>query len=114
MLKKLIAALTKKPLRPKINLGYQTRIYSTINDPFVVHDDLEFGPAITAEQSEHINSFWQAEDVPESNLIDNRWYDDSFDINPASGLPMADGCLDVGGNIYGTSSNWLDSDSSFI
>lgn len=110
MLRKLISALNRKLLRQKFNPGYQTRIYPTINDHIVIHDTLDCGPSITVEQSERISYFWHVEDVAETNC----WYDDTFDINPASGLPMADGCLDVGGNTYGTSSNWLDPDSSFI
>lgn len=114
MLKKLIAALTRKLIDPKFNPGYQTRIYPTISDPIVIHDTLDFGPAITAHKSERINSFWHVEDAPKSSSKNNFWCDNTFDINPASGLPMAGDCLDVGGNIFGTSSSWLDTDSDLI
>ncbi len=32
-------------------------------------------------------------------------HDDSFDVNPATGLPMMDGITDVDGNTYGFSDN---------
>ena len=114
MLKKLITALTRKPLRQKFSPGYQTIIHSTINDPVVIHDTLDLGLAITAEQIEYISSFCHIDDEPDSNSTNNPWYDDTFSINPASGLPMADGCLDVRGNTYGTSGSLLDSDFNFI
>ncbi len=107
MLKTLIAKLAKSLLRPKFNPGYQTRVYPRLGEMIIVHDSLDFGPIATADELKPINDFWLSDEMPDTALLTHNDCEDVFTvdllpgINPASGLPMMDGLLDVAGNIYG-------------
>lgn len=93
MLKTLIAKLAKTLFHPQYNPGYQTRVYPRLGEMIIVHDTLDFGPIATADELKPINDIW---------LSDEAFAFDSFpSINPANGLQMMDGLLDIAGNVYG-------------
>lgn len=106
MLKTLIAKLTKSLLRPKFNPGYQTRVYPRLGEMIIVHDSLDFGPIAKADELKQIDDFWLSDEMPDTCLLTHNYCEDVFTdslpgINPASGLPMMDGLLDIAGNLYG-------------
>ena len=120
MLKTLIAKLAKTLFRPQYNPGYQTRVYPRLGEMIIVHDTLDFGPIATANELKPIDDFWLSDEVPDTSLLADSLCDETFAfdslpvINPASGLPMMDGILDVAGNIYGMSNCEIDcTDTSF-
>ena len=109
MLKTLIAKLAKSLFRQKYNPGYQTRVYPRLGEMIIVHDSLDFGPIATVDELKPIKDFWLSDEMPDTGLFTHNDCEDVFTfdslpgINPASGLPMMDGLLDVAGNLYGMS-----------
>lgn len=101
MLKTLIAKLAKSLFRPKYNPGYQTRVYPRLGEMIIIHDSLDFGPIATADELKPIDDFWLSDEMPDTGLLTHNDCEDVFTfdslpgINPASGLPMMDGLLDV-------------------
>jgi hypothetical protein len=82
----------------------------------IVHDSLDFGPIATADELKPIDDFWLSDEMPITGLLIHNYCEDVFafdslpGINPASGLPMMDGLLDVAGNLYGMSDVHCESD----
>lgn len=116
MLNTLIAKLAKSLFRPKYNPGYQTRVYPRLGEMIIVHDSLDFGPIATADELKPIDDFWLSDEMPDTGLLTHNDCENVFTIdslpgiNPASGLPMIDGLLDVAGNLYGMSDFDCESD----
>jgi hypothetical protein len=124
MLKALIAKLSKTLLRPKHNLGYKTVIYPSFGEPLSIHDTLDFGPAVTFSETEHFKEFWRDDESNEAIQPAQDWPEHDMEseqlihINPTSGLIMMDDCMDIAGNLYGTSeidtdflSDWISLDT---
>lgn len=114
MLKTLIAKLSKSLFRPKYNPGYQTRAYPRLGEMIIIHDSLDFGPIATADEPKPIDDCWLSYDVPDTCCMADSLCDDAFatdsspGVNPASGLPMMDGFMDVAGNMYGMNNFEID------
>ena len=120
MLKTLITKLAKTLFRPRLNPGYQTRVYPKLGEMAVIHDTLDFGPIATASELQQIKDIWISNELPDIGALSGSWFDEAiaFDafptINPGSGLPMTDGILDVAGNVYGMSDCGTDFHSDMI
>lgn len=129
ILKTLIATLTNNLSRPKYNHGYQTRVDPELGDMSTTHDTMEFEPIARAAEIQHIDDTWLSHPQTHgTSSAPGNWctgvfehapsfelFSDPFmDINPANGLPMMDECLDVAGNLFGTSGFDTDLHSSFI
>ncbi|EJB8514977.1 hypothetical protein AB7A53_006456 [Pseudomonas aeruginosa] len=129
MLKTLIATLTNDLSRPKYNRGCQTKIDPELGDMSTIHDTMELELIASADEIQHIDDTWlRNHQTHSTNSASGHWcngvfehatsielFSDPFmDINPANGLPMMDECLDVAGNLFGTSGFDTDFHSSFI
>lgn len=134
-----IANLMASIVQPT-NPLYTTVVYPTQGKAVVLHDGLnirsertwyQYPNSLTGEEEKSTypldlniddNALWiepvmqnQADNCSLQNsfmdLIDNGW------VNPANGLPMMDGCVDVLGNAYGmdpmSDSLWFDHCGAF-
>lgn len=109
MLITLITKLAKNLFRSKYTPGYQTRVYPRLGEMIVIHDTLDYGPIATADELQPFNDIWLSDEMPDTGSLSDSYCDEAFSldsfpsINPANGLPMMDGILDVAGNVYGMS-----------
>ena len=107
MLKSLFTKLAKYIFLPKHNPGYQTRAYPTLGEMVIIHDTLDSGSTATASQMKRINDIWLNDEQTEIFTPCDEWRSEDVElystptINPANGLPMIDGVIDVAGNPYG-------------
>lgn len=107
MLKSLLTKLTNNLFHSKHNPGYQTRVYPTLGEMVVIHDTLDFGPTATVSQIQRIKDIWLNDEEPEIFRPCDDWRAEDFEldslptINPANGLLMINGVIDVAGNLYG-------------
>ena len=97
---------SKKTITNK-NEGFITIVYDKSNYPIVVHDSLS--PVSKPVYSNIPPSTSTIESTGDSIFNEEKF--GSFDINPATGLPMY-GAFDTAGNQYGFSSCGMD-DSLF-
>ncbi len=107
MMKFLLTKLANNLFRPKHNPGYQTRVYPTLGEMVIIHDTLDSGSTATVRKMQQINDIGLNDEEPESFTSCDHWRAEEIelyspsDINPANGLPMINGVIDVAGNPYG-------------
>ncbi len=113
MMKFLLTKLANNLFRPKHNPGYQTRVYPTLGEMVIIHDTLDSGSTATASKMQQINDIGLNDEEPEFFTPCDHWRAEEIelyspsDINPANGLPMINGVIDVAGNPYGMN-DWGD------
>lgn len=112
MFQSLITKLIKSLSPTKPSQGYQTRIEPKLGQILVIHDTLDFGPLATFEELSQLEEFWRIEELPDIQSESIDWHGSEFtfepicfDVNPASGLPMLNGQIDIAGNVFGTSNH---------
>lgn len=120
-MKKFISRLINLLFSRKPTNGYKTIVYPTQGCLLVIHDTLDFSPLATSGLLDDLAEFWIIE---ETHSIQSEPTDQhaqylllesaNFDINPATGLPMPDGAVDVAGNAFGTANLNDVLDSNFI
>ena len=84
--------------------GYRGGRYDTSIPDEKIHDGVKGIASVfsdSAPSSPDSDSDVAADVVSHSFTSSCRNYDSLDEINPATGLPMADSCFDVGGNPYG-------------
>lgn len=127
-------------LKPR-HQAYTTIVYPVFGQAVVIRDDLnirherpwyQVAESFQARFSEPAPDLWFSESSQTWEVIDSATAIDGFatttlsfadttisdhmQVNPANGLPMIDGCIDVMGNPFGTdmlSDSWSDSFSGF-
>lgn len=120
MLKILIATLTNNLSSQKFSRRCQDRVDPELGDMAEIHDRVEFEPIARAAELQQHNDIWLSDELPDTHSISGIWCDEAlaFDslqtINPANGLPMMDGILDVAGNVYGMDDCGADFHSDLI
>ncbi len=120
-MKNLSRRLLSRLFSNKPSNGYKTIVYPTQGCSLVIHDTLDFSPLTTGVLLDNLADHWITEETPsiQSEPIDRHAQDlffesPKFDINPATGLPMPDGAVDVAGNAFVTTNLNDVLDSNFI